>query len=60
VNRCSSLLRPETMSFFAVSRFADRTDPDNVYALCPACAANPRRAGHRISAPASDPDAAER
>jgi hypothetical protein len=57
VNRCSEWLRTVHMvSFFAVSRFADLTDPDNIAALCSACGENPRRAGHRLTVPRSRND----
>jgi len=49
VNRCSAPLRSTlTTSFFTVARFADRTDPENIYAVCPACAENPRRHAQRV------------
>jgi hypothetical protein len=52
VNRCASLLGAiEATSYFTVSRFADRTDPENLCAVCSACAESPRRQGQRVPAP---------
>jgi hypothetical protein len=52
VNRCSAGLNAiETTAFLAASRFADRSDPENIVALCTACAESPSRQSRRISAP---------
>jgi hypothetical protein len=49
VNRCAAPLGSlATASFFTAARFADRTDPDNIYAVCTACAESPRRHGKRL------------
>jgi hypothetical protein len=56
VNRCAAALSAfGTTAFFAVSRFADRTDPENLYAVCGACAENPRRQGQRVPVPQTPP-----
>jgi hypothetical protein len=54
INRCSTPLHAvHTTSFFSISRFADRSDPENITAVCAACAESPRRQGQRIAAPAA-------
>ena len=50
VNRCFAVLRSfETCHFFTVRRFVDRTDPENIVALCAACAESPRKSAERIA-----------
>jgi hypothetical protein len=52
VNRCSAPLRAaHATAFFTVARFADRTNPENIFAVCPACAENPRRHAQRLPSP---------
>jgi hypothetical protein len=55
VNRCSAPLRTfASTCFFAAARFADRTDPENIYAVCRNCADSPRRQGQRIPLATAD------
>ncbi len=52
VNRCASTLGLlHNAFFFTVSRFADRTDPENLAVVCAACAESPRRQGQRLPSP---------
>lgn len=49
INRCFGVLSSrETTFFFTVRRFADRSDPDNIIAVCPSCAESPRKNTERI------------
>lgn len=49
VNRCFGVLRNrDTTFFFTVARFADRTNPENIEAICTACAESPRKNSERI------------
>lgn len=57
VNRCSAPLRAAyATSFFMVARFADRSDPESIYAVCRPCAESPRRKGKQIPGPRPPPD----
>jgi hypothetical protein len=56
VNRCFGSLRSiEHTFFFTAARFADRTDPANLVAMCAACGATPRKNAERVLDPSVTP-----
>ncbi len=60
VNRCTApLALIDSATFFVIAPFADRSDPENVLALCSACAESPRRRGRRIVRAAGPADGTE-
>ena len=55
INRCFGALRNrESTFFFTVRRFADRTDSENIVAICASCAESPRKNTERVFDPVSD------